>query len=97
MENKIKQLLMQHSVALFGVEIDENLVQFQQTRKEFEGDLTLVVFPFVKIMKSSPNEVASKIGDFLVGKIQEIARYNVVQGFLNILLTDEYWVEHVLA
>lgn len=95
MENKIKQLLMQHSVALFGVEIDENLVQFQQTRKEFEGDLTLVVFPFVKIMKSSPNEVASKIGDFLVGKIQEIARYNVVQGFLNILLTDEYWVEQL--
>ena len=95
MENKIKQLLLQHSLELFGIEIEENLVQFQQTRKEFEGDLTLVVFPFVKIMKSSPNEVASKIGDFLVGKIQEIARYNVVQGFLNILLTDQYWVDQL--
>ena len=95
MENKIKQLLLQHSIELFGIEIEENLVQFQQTRKEFEGDLTLVVFPFVKIMKSSPNEVASKIGDFLVGKIQEIARYNVVQGFLNILLTDQYWVDQL--
>ena len=95
MENKIKQLLLQHSIELFGIEIEESLVQFQQTRKEFEGDLTLVVFPFVKIMKSSPNEVASKIGDFLVGKIQEIARYNVVQGFLNILLTDQYWVDQL--
>ncbi|NDF61268.1 MAG: arginine--tRNA ligase, partial [Crocinitomicaceae bacterium] len=84
MENKIKQLLLEHSVALFGIEIEESLVQFQQTRKEFEGDLTLVVFPFVKILKSSPNDVACKIGDFLTGKLQEIARYNVVQGFLNI-------------
>ncbi len=95
MENKIKQLLLEHSVALFGIEIEESLVQFQQTRKEFEGDITLVVFPFVKILKSSPNDVACKIGDFLTGKFQEIARYNVVQGFLNILLTDQYWVEQL--
>jgi arginyl-tRNA synthetase len=91
MENKIKQLLIEQSEQLFGTKIEEKSVQFQLTRKEFEGDLTLVVFPFAKLLKSSPIDAANKIGEFLKQHISDIANYNVVQGFLNISLSSEYW------
>jgi len=91
MENKIKQLLLEQSEQLFGTKIEEKSVQFQLTRKEFEGDVTLVVFPFAKLLKSSPIDAANKIGEFLKQHISEIANYNVVQGFLNISLSSEYW------
>ena len=98
MENKIKQLLLEKSEFLFGTQIEEKSVQFQLTRKEFEGDLTLVVFPFAKLLKSSPIDAANKIGEFLKQHISEIANYNVVQGFLNISLSSEYWINklHVI-
>ena len=91
MENKIKQLLLEQSEQLFGIKIEEKSVQFQLTRKEFEGDVTLVVFPFAKLLKSSPIDAANKIGEFLKQHISEIANFNVVQGFLNISLSSEYW------
>ena len=91
MENKIKQLLLEQSEQLFGTKIEEKSVQFQLTRKEFEGDVTLVVFPFAKLLKSSPIDAANKIGEFLKQHISEIANFNVVQGFLNISLSSEYW------
>lgn len=91
MENKIKQLLLEQSEQLFGTKIEEKSVQFQLTRKEFEGDVTLVVFPFAKLLKSSPIDAANKIGEFLNQHISEIADFNVVQGFLNISLSSEYW------
>ena len=91
MENKIKQLLLEQSEQLFGIKIEEKSVQFQLTRKEFEGDVTLVVFPFAKLLKSSPIDAANMIGEFLKQQISEIASFNVVQGFLNISLSSEYW------
>jgi arginyl-tRNA synthetase len=93
MENKIKQEILNHSIELFNEAISENLIQFQQTRKEFNGDITLVIFPFVKILKTSPQETAQKIGDFLQSKIKEISKYEVVQGFLNLTLNDEFWLD----
>jgi len=97
MENKIKQLLLEQSEQLFGTKIEEKSVQFQLTRKEFEGDVTLVVFPFAKLLKSSPIDAANKIGEFLKQHISEIANYNVVQGFLNISLSSEYWKNKLQA
>ena len=97
MENKIKQLLLEQSEQLFGTKIEEKSVQFQLTRKEFEGDVTLVVFPFAKLLKSSPIDAANKIGEFLKQHISEIANYNVVQGFLNISLSSEYWINKLHA
>ena len=97
MENKIKQLLLEQSEQLFGTKTEEKSVQFQLTRKEFEGDLTLVVFPFAKLLKSSPIDAANKIGEFLKQHISEIANYNVVQGFLNISLSSEYWKNKLQA
>jgi len=91
MEIKIKSLLLENSLAIFGSEIDESLVQFQKTRKDVEGDLTLVVFPFVKVLKTSPMIVGEKIGDFLKENIEEIESYEVVSGFLNLSFTSTYW------
>lgn len=93
MEQKIKDVLLAHGQELFGQQIDEKTIQFQLTRKEFEGDLTLVVFPFAKMLKCAPEQAADKIGEFLKEKINEIDRFNAVQGFLNIVIADHYWVE----
>jgi len=95
MEGKIKNVLVENSIALFGVEIAENLIQFQPTRKDVDGDFTLVVFPFVKLLKCSPEEAGEKIGSFLISHIFEINSYEVIKGFLNIKLTDSYWLNEL--
>ncbi len=97
MENLIKQTLIDHSNSLFGHEIDPHLIQFQKTRKEVAGDLTLVVFPFVKLLKSSPVEVGTKLGDFLKSEISAIESYEVIQGFLNLKFSSEYWLNQLNA
>ena len=73
-------------------QIDPNLIQLQNTRKEFEGDITLVVFPFVRISKKSPELTAAEIGDYLQQNVTEVDKYNVVKGFLNLVIASEYWV-----
>ena len=92
MENRIRELILAHSTELFGSEISENLIQFQPTRKDVDGDLTLVVFPFVKILRCSPEAAGEKIGKFLLDKIDEISKYETLRGFLNISLNDNYWL-----
>lgn len=91
MEQQIKEALLTHSVALFGVQIEEKTIQFQLTRKEFVGDLTLVTFPFSKLLRTRPDEAAAKIGAFLQEQLPAITSVEVVQGFLNISLSDDYW------
>ena len=93
MENRIKELILAHSTELFGSEISENLIQFQPTRKDVDGDLTLVVFPFVKVLRCSPEQVGKKIGTFLSDKIDEISSVEPLRGFLNISLNDTYWLK----
>jgi len=93
MEHQIKELILAHSTELFGSQIPENLIQFQPTRKDVDGDLTLVVFPFVKILKCSPEDAGAKIGKFLDDKIDEISSFEPLRGFLNISLSDTYWLE----
>jgi arginyl-tRNA synthetase len=72
--------------------VDANLVQLQNTRKEFEGDITLVVFPFVRMSKKSPEQTAAEIGDYLQENVAEVSSYNVVKGFLNIVISSDYWI-----
>ena len=76
--------------ALFNVVIDK--VEFQTTRKEFEGDITMVIFPLLKLVKSNPVELGNKIGTYLVENLAEVSRFNVVSGFLNIVISDEYYL-----
>ena len=95
MEEKIKKVIFENANALFGEKINENQIQFQQTRKDVEGDLTLVVFPFVKIMKCSPTEAGTKIGDFLKSNFSEIDKYIVINGFLNLVFSNNYWLNYL--
>jgi arginyl-tRNA synthetase len=97
MEQKIKKLLIENSELLFGTIVEEKLVQFQKTKKELEGDLTLVIFPFVKMLRCNPQEAGVKIGDFLAQNTDFISRYEVVSGFLNLIISDDYWVEELNA
>ena len=80
---------------LYGVEITPAQVQFQKTRAEFEGDITLVVFPFVKAARKAPAQVAQELGEKLVGGLVE--KYNAVQGFLNLSIAQSYWIEQLQA
>jgi arginyl-tRNA synthetase len=75
---------------LFDVTIDK--IEFQTTRKEFEGDITMVIFPLLKLVKSNPVELGNKIGNYLVENVSEVARFNVVSGFLNIVIADQYYL-----
>ncbi len=75
---------------LFDVAIDK--VEFQTTRKEFEGDITMVIFPLLKVIKSNPVELGNKIGNYLVDNVPEVSRFNVVSGFLNIVVSDAYYL-----
>ena len=95
MEAAIKAILLENSQELFGMKIDEKLIQFQKTRKDVEGDLTLVIFPFVKILKVSPLDAGEKIGSFLSAKLDFISSFNVVSGFLNFVISDQYWLSQL--
>ncbi|MBQ2674653.1 MAG: arginine--tRNA ligase [Prevotella sp.] len=93
---KIEQQIMaaaQAAVkALYGEEVPEKMVQLQKTRSEFEGSLTLVVFPFVKMAKKSPEQTAQELGEYLVANCDAISKFNVVKGFLNLSISDEAWL-----
>ncbi len=69
----------------------EQSIQFQKTRKDFEGDITLVVFPLLRASKKGPEQTAEQIGEYLKEKVIEVADFNVVKGFLNLEITQEYW------
>lgn len=77
--------------ALFGVTIDK--IEFQATRREFEGDITMVIFPLLKLVKSNPVELGNKIGIYLVENVAEVEKFNVVSGFLNIVISDSYYLD----
>lgn len=97
METKIKASLLAHFQSLFGVEISEQLVQFQKTKKEFKGDTTLVLFPFLKLTGQNPAAIGAKIGELLKTELSLIADFNVVGGFLNMSFSDDYWKAQLLA
>ena len=79
---------------IYGQEMPENLIQIGTTKKEFEGHLTLVVFPLLKVSRKKPEDTAEEIGAFLVQHHPElVARYNVIKGFLNMTIADPQWLE----
>ena len=74
----------------FDVTIEK--IEFQATRKDFEGDITMVIFPLLKIIKGNPVEIGTKIGNYLVENVAQVEKFNVVAGFLNIVISDAYYV-----
>ena len=77
---------------LFQISLER--VEFQSTKKDFEGDITMVVFPLVKQIKGNPVEIGTKIGEYLVENVAEVAKFNVVAGFLNLVISDEYYLKY---
>ncbi|MDD3638170.1 MAG: arginine--tRNA ligase [Bacteroidales bacterium] len=92
LENILKETLLNIFKNDYQLEIDPELISFQQTRAEFEGDLTLVVFPFLKLIKTNPVVLANELGAALMKQSQLIKSYNVIKGFLNLSIRDEYWL-----
>ena len=83
---------------LYGIEVSDSMIQLQKTHSEFEGHVTLVVFPFVKMARKAPAMVAAEIGEWLLANGRNlVAKYNAVQGFLNISIADSYWLEQLQA
>ncbi len=76
---------------LFGATPEK--FEFQATRRDFEGDITLVIFPLLKIIKGNPADIGNKIGEYLTAHVPEVARFNVVAGFLNIVISDAYYLD----
>lgn len=91
-EEKLSQSILQTIEELYGQSVDSKSIQLQATRKEFEGDLTLVVFPFLKMSKKSPEQTAEEIGAKLKEIQPIVADFNVIKGFLNITIAKRYWI-----
>lgn len=81
--------------ALFNTDVETTAITLQDTRKEFEGQVTVVTFPFIKISKKSPEETGNLIGEYLINNTTEVIAFNVVKGFLNLSITDEYWINEL--
>ena len=96
-ETLISQAAGQAVKALYGMEASEKMLQLQKTRSEFEGNLTLVVFPFVKAAKKSPEQTAQEIGQYLVDNCSAVEKFNVVKGFLNLSIGEGAWLELLQA
>lgn len=96
LEQHIQVLVKDAVKALYGVDAEDSQIQLQKTRPEFEGNITLVVFPFVKLARKAPAQVAAEIGEELA-KSELIAKYNAVQGFLNLVIDDAFWVKQLEA
>ena len=91
-ESILQQKTAEAIQTLFSASVDRSIVQIQQTKKEFEGDLTLVIFPLLKISKKSPEQTAQEIGTYLQTNVDEVASFNVIKGFLNISISSHYWL-----
>ena len=96
-ETLISQAAGQAVKALYDMEASEKMLQLQKTRSEFEGNLTLVVFPFVKAAKKSPEQTAQEIGQYLVDNCSAVEKFNVVKGFLNLSIGEGAWLELLQA
>ena len=98
LEQQLSHYVMAAVKALYGIEADEKQIQLQKTRPEFEGNMTVVVFPFVKAARKAPQMVGQEIGDWLMTNAEGlIARYNAVQGFLNLSIADAWWISQLQA
>ena len=91
----LTQTVSQALKSLYGIEADEKAIVLQDTRKEFKGDYTLVVFPYVKQARKAPEAVAQEIGAYVQEHATEVSGFNVIKGFLNFEVADSYWLQFV--
>ena len=92
-EEKLSQSVIEGLKALYGQEVPASQVQLQKTKKEFEGHLTLVVFPFLRMSKKGPEQTAQEVGEYLLANEPAVSAYNVIKGFLNLTIASNAWIE----
>ena len=92
-EERLTAAVVSGLKALYGQDVPEAQVQLQKTKKEFEGHLTLVVFPFLRMSRKGPEQTAQEIGEYLVAHEPAVAAYNVIKGFLNLTVASSAWIE----
>lgn len=95
--DKITEITANALNALYGIDKENPAIQLQKTKKEFEGNLTLVVFPFLKASKKSPEATATEVGEWLVANSDLVSGFNVVKGFLNLSIAGNSWIEQLNA
>ncbi|MDR0604723.1 MAG: arginine--tRNA ligase [Bacteroidales bacterium] len=93
-ENQIKEVICSIVAALYSCNLETDSIQVQKTKKDFKGDFTVVIFPFVRYSKKSPDATAEEIGQNMVNNLSFIKEYNVIKGFLNIMLNDKSWIDY---
>ncbi len=91
LESKVKEAVK----SIFQVELP--LVEFQPTRKEFEGDITAVIFPMLRFVKGNPEQIGIQIGEYLVNRVDEVESFNVIKGFLNLVIRDAFYLDRFNA
>ena len=91
-ESRISEAVLASVKELYGQDVPESMIQLQKTKSEFEGNLTLVVFPFLKMSKKKPEDTAQELGEYLLAHCNVIAKFNVVKGFLNLVIASAAWI-----
>ena len=98
LEQQLSVLVKSAVKALYTIEVEDSQIQWQKTRPEFEGNITLVVFPFVKLARKAPAQIATEIGEWLTANGEGlVAKFNAVQGFLNLVIDDAFWILQLQA
>ena len=95
-ENYLAAMCAEGVKTLFDAEVSPSDIQVQPTRKDFDGELTIVIFPLVRFAKKSPEETGSALGEYLQSRMGEVESFGVVKGFLNLTFTSQFWVENLL-
>ncbi|HEY6914074.1 MAG TPA: arginine--tRNA ligase, partial [Paludibacter sp.] len=93
LETILSALVGEAVKSLYGLETEASQIQLQKTKKEFEGDITVVTFPFVKAARKSPEQTGQQIGEYLQQQSPVISAFNVIKGFLNLSISKSYWLE----
>ena len=94
MEIILKDKIIEAVHVLYNSEVPYNLIQLQETRREFKGDFTLVVFPLLRFSKNTPEKTGESIGNYLLKSFPSVCGFNVIKGFLNLEIADKWWIEY---
>ena len=95
LEATIQSVVAQSVKTLYNIDIETSQIQIQKTKKEFEGDITVVVFPFAKAARKSPEGAGAEIGEFIVANNTMVSKFNVIKGFLNLSITIQHDVNTI--
>lgn len=91
LQDNLKKYTQKAATEIFGVSLEN--VEIQQTKKEFDGDLTIVIFPMLRQIKGNPQQIGEQIGAFLQKNMEEVVSFNVIKGFLNLVISDSYYID----